>query len=513
MRDPLNLRDHYDIAVIGGGVHGAAVAWEASLTGAKVCLFEQDDFGAAVSANSLKIIHGGLRYLQHFDIKRTRAYAREQERLLSWFPHLIQPLPCVMPTYKDWRKGRWSMRAGIAWYDFLAGHRSLPSGNVFSRDKARSFVRSVWRDEMTGGALWFDAQVYNGERLVLSYVLSARASGADVVNHMRVVGIEEANGALRLDLSDQLNGSAGVIIADHVVNAGASDFGSDGERGAQPYVRAVNLVFNRPYADTAVGVQLPGAAQFAGGRLLFITPWRGRSVVGTWYFPDRPEPVITRDELTACLKDLSTAVPGEQWSEDEIGLIHVGRLPVDGDGQLLENPRVYPSKVWPQMTNIIGVKYSNARLVAQEFVARRYGKPRRERIVYGAGFTDPDQYRSDLQQRWSSVLDDETLSHLYRNYGDICDQILPADQQGAPTRIGDSAIFVQEIEHVCEHELAYTLQDVLIRRTGLGELMRPPEEIVSICAQQLAKRYNWDDARVQKERDDLHQYYQRVVDK
>jgi len=513
MRDPLSLRDHYDIAVIGGGVHGAAVAWEASLTGAKVCLFEQEDFGAGVSANSLKIIHGGLRYLQHLDIQRTRAYAREQERLLSWFPHLIQPLPCVMPTYKSWRKGRWSMRAGIGLYELLAGHRSLPSGKVFSRDKTRSLVRSVWRDEMTGGALWFDAQVYNGERLVLSYALSARASGADVLNHMRVDGIEVVNGALRLDLSDQLNGSAGSIITDHVVNAGASGYGSDDEQDAQQYVRAVNLVLNRPFADTAIGLQLPGATRFAGGRLLFITPWRGSSAVGTWYFPDRSEAVITRDELTACLHDLSAAVPGEQWSEDEIGVIHVGRLPVDGNGQLLENPRVYPSKVWPQMTNIIGVKYSNARLVAQEFITKTYGKPRRERIVYGAGSIDPGRYRSDLQQRWSSVLDDETLLHLYRNYGDICDHILPADKQGALTRIGDSSVFVQEIEHACEHELAYTLQDVLIRRTGLGELMRPQEEIVTICAQQLAKRYNWDDTRVQKERDDLHQYYQRIVDK
>ena len=513
MRDPLSLRNHYDVAVIGGGVHGAAVAWEASLTGAKVCLFEQDDFGAGVSANSLKIIHGGLRYLQHLDIKRTRAYAREQEQLLSWFPHLIQPLPCVMPTYKDWRKGRWSMRAGIGLYELLAGHRSLPSGKVFSRDKAQSFVGSVWRDEMTGGALWFDAQAYNGERLVLSYVLSARASGADVVNHMRVDGIEAVNGALRLELSDQLNGSAGAIIADHIVNAGASGFGSDDEPGAQTYVRAVNLVLNRSFANTAVGVQLPGDTQFAGGRLLFITPWRGSTVVGTWYFPDRSEPVITRGELTACLRDLSTAVPGEQWSEDEISLIHVGRLPVNSDGQLLENPRVFPSKVWPQMTNIIGVKYSNARLVAQEYIARKYGKPRRERIVYGAEFADPDRYRNDLRQRWRSALDDETLSHLYRNYGDICDRIFPADLPRAPMRIGGSSIFVEEIEHACEHELAYTLQDVLIRRTGLGELMRPPEDIVSVCARQLAKRYNWDESRVQKECDDLHQYYQRVVDK
>ena len=525
MQDRIEPRKHYDLAVIGGGVHGAAVAWEAALAGAKVALFEQQDFGSGTSANSLKIIHGGLRYLQDFDLARSRAYAREQDRLVTWFPHLVRPLPCIMPTYSGWKKGRLVMGCGIQFYEALAWPRTLPRGSLLSAADTRSKIAGAWRAGMTGGALWYDAQVYNGERLVLSYALSARSEGADVFNYISVCDLTKRDANMELRVRDQLNNSEHVVSAACVVDArGATEqvFGQDAARERprtvpqQKYTRAVNIVFKMPFIATAVGLQLSGGTAHKEDRLLFLAPWRGATLAGTWYFPDRPERVITRSELAACLSDLRSVVPGMDWSEQSIDWVHIGRLPLANDDQsLLDRPKIVPSPQWPQLIKLVGVKYSNARLVAETLVRRLFGRPRGRRLIYGGQYANWEQYRTEAMDRFGHALGHDTVDRLTMNYGSLCERILESDgavRTGEPARLDGSDILLEEVQHACEQESAYTIGDVLLRRTGLGALAPPAAETTAHCAAILARRYDWDTARVQREMQDMAAYYERIID-
>jgi len=510
----VNLHNHYDVAVIGGGVHGAAMAWEASLTGANVCLLERDDFGAETSANSLKIIHGGLRYLQHLDVVRTREYAAEQARLMSWFPHLVTPLQCVMPTYSDWRRGRTAMRIGIALYGLLSGPRCLPRGAVWSKHLASERIEGGWQEDMTGAATWYDAQVYNSERLVLSYALSARSQGADIYNHMEVTNASNRLDRVELELTDRLDNSTYGLTASYVIDAAGGTGEVIPQSVPQAYSRAVNLVFSGSGFEMAQGLRLPGSDQFGGGRLLFLVPWRGTTMTGTWYFPDRKQAVISRNELEACLDDLQMAAPELHWSETNLSMVHVGRLPltVSGD-RLLEKPVVSIDPDRPRVTRVIGVKYSNARLLAQKVVTGLFGaKALAERKCYGAEFTDWQAFKSSAQNRWASELGDSTVTRLLANYGSNLDPVMAVGPSGGlKARVADSDLLVDEIAFVCQNEHAFTVADVL-RRTGMGDRAKPEPALIEVCAHALAQRYGWDTQKISGEIVDVSKRYQRVVD-
>ena len=142
-----NIKKEYDLIIVGGGIYGATLLWEATLRGLSVILVEKNDFCSATSANSLKIIHGGLRYLQSFDLKRIRESATEQNCLLKIASHLVQPLPCIIPTYKQAKSSKLAMFAAFKLYKLICignknfGHQSTPSGVILSKEKLYTLYR------------------------------------------------------------------------------------------------------------------------------------------------------------------------------------------------------------------------------------------------------------------------------------------------------------------------------------------------------------------------------------
>ncbi|RKY80337.1 glycerol-3-phosphate dehydrogenase/oxidase, partial [candidate division KSB1 bacterium] len=125
-RNPNELTDReFDVIIVGGGIYGATIAWDAVLRGFSVALIEKDDFGGNTSSNSLKIVHGGLRYLQQLDIKRVRESVRERRIMLTIAPHLVQPLSCLMPTYGHFIKGPEVMFCGMLLNDILSADRNI----------------------------------------------------------------------------------------------------------------------------------------------------------------------------------------------------------------------------------------------------------------------------------------------------------------------------------------------------------------------------------------------------
>ena len=183
----------FDVLVIGGGIYGATITWDAVLRGLSVACIEKNDFASGTSFNSLKIIHGGLRYLQHMDIKRMRESISERRRLCTIAPHQVFPLPCVMPTYGHAVKGPEAMRVALLLNDLVGFDRNrirnkekhLPAGRVISRTELLDIVPYADQENLTGGAVWYDAHMMNSERMLLSFLHAAAERGAEVANYVR----------------------------------------------------------------------------------------------------------------------------------------------------------------------------------------------------------------------------------------------------------------------------------------------------------------------------------------
>jgi glycerol-3-phosphate dehydrogenase len=183
----------YDVIIIGGGMFGACALWEAAHRGLSACLIERGDFCEATSANHYKMVHGGIRYIQHGDLIRLRESSVERSAFLRIAPHLVTPLPILIPTFGHGMKGKEILRTGMFLYDLITADRNykitdhdrhIPPCYTMSKEEVLNLYPGVKQDKLTGAAVFNDAQMYNPARLVLSFIKSAFELGADAANYI-----------------------------------------------------------------------------------------------------------------------------------------------------------------------------------------------------------------------------------------------------------------------------------------------------------------------------------------
>jgi glycerol-3-phosphate dehydrogenase len=380
----LASREH-DLLVVGGGIYGAAAAWDAAQRGLAVALVEREDFGAGASWNSLKTIHGGMRYLQKADFRRLRASARERSILLRIAPSLVRPLPFLVPTYGHGMNGREVLAVGLALNELLTADRNrglapdrrIAAGRTVSASEALRLVPGLERRGLTGAALWSDAQAVSTERLTLAFVHAATGAGACCANHVEVVGLLRAGGRVAgAAVRDTLRGDGIEVRARMVLNAAgpwADDVLARGglERRPAPLLRARNLVLRRPpLVPFAVGAK-------TGGRFLFVVPWQGKTLLGTSYEPAESAP----SDPLAFLDEVAGAFPWAGVERGDLALVHEGLVPGRRDASgLSTRPRLHDHEAedgLPGLVSLQGVKYTTARAVAEraiDLVGRRLGR-------------------------------------------------------------------------------------------------------------------------------------------
>ncbi|HEU5304127.1 MAG TPA: FAD-dependent oxidoreductase, partial [Gemmatimonadales bacterium] len=271
-RDPTALsRTPFDLLVIGAGIHGACAAWDAALRGLTVALVDQEDFGAGTSANSLRIVHGGLRYLTRGNLAQMRESIRERSTLLRIAPGLVQPLPVLVPVYGIGLRGRLALGAALALNDLTSWGRNrdldpgrlIPPGRLVSREECLQLFPGFAVEGLTGGALWYDGQLLHPERLTLCFVQAAADLGTVAANYVRVDRLRSGNGTVQgARVTDRLTGAEFDVEARAVLVA-AGPWTSTVLAtlpGATPQLRTsparalgLNLVLGRRLADVAVG--------------------------------------------------------------------------------------------------------------------------------------------------------------------------------------------------------------------------------------------------------------------
>lgn len=185
--------NQFDLIVIGAGINGAGIARDAAMRGLKVLLLDKGDIGSGTSSWSTRLIHGGLRYLEHGELGLVRESLRERETLLRIAPHLVRPLPLLIPIYKEARRGRWLVRAGMVAYDLLSPGRSLPGHRMLSVAETLREVPELNPEGLVGAAIYYDAQVEFAERLVLENVLSAVEHGGQLITYACVEKLQETD--------------------------------------------------------------------------------------------------------------------------------------------------------------------------------------------------------------------------------------------------------------------------------------------------------------------------------
>jgi glycerol-3-phosphate dehydrogenase len=333
----------YDLIVVGGGIYGVMLAFEASARGVSVLLLERDDFGSATSFNSLKTIHGGLRHLQRLNLRQHRLFVNERRWFLQQFPDLVQPLPVLMPLYNTGLRRPGVMRMALTIDRYLSvdrnrglpADRSIPRGTIISASEVKRLYPDVETRGLGGGALWFDACMPDSHRLIIEVLRAASQADSVVLNYVSASDLITAGGRVAgVHAIDHVDGTDLEFRAPLVVNA-AGPWSRDVVRAFDRdypelfrFSIAWNVLFDREaLSDHALAV----APSHAGGQVYFLHPWKGRLLIGTGHatrdaLSKEPEP--SEAELHTFLTDINDSVPGIGLKTDDILHVFSGFLPV-----------------------------------------------------------------------------------------------------------------------------------------------------------------------------------------
>ncbi len=536
-RDVAALADReFDLVVVGAGVYGAAIAWDASLRGLSVALIDRADFGSGTSFNNLKTIHGGIRYLQHADFTRMRESVRERRNLMRIAPHLVHPLPFLVPTYRgSIIKSRTAMRVALFVNDLVSWDRNrirdrqkhLPAGKTLTRDECLELAPGIQSENLTGGVLWHDAQMHNSDRLTLSFVLSAAEEGAVVANFVEATDLlrddTRVTGVRARDVVAETKGLQ--IRGKLVVNAAGPwvDRLSSSKHRLFHFSKAMNLVTRPVVRDVAIGVvsRRPHRDRDAvidtGGRFLCLIPWRGVTLIGTAharYTGTADDVEATEEDIRDLLDDVNDAYPQAKLSREDVRLVHRGLLPmVSGtrNGSCITLVKSYQlDESVDGLLSVVGVKYTTARDVAEKAVDRALALIGETHVasrstntpVVGGNIESFDDFLRDAE----SDVPADVLRHLVYTYGSRYAELLRGDCE----RVSDaSPVLASEVRHAVREEMALDLESVVLRRTELGTAGHPGRATLEACADIVRSELGWSDDRIASELESLESFYRQ----
>ncbi|MGH7533346.1 MAG: glycerol-3-phosphate dehydrogenase/oxidase [Gemmatimonadales bacterium] len=322
--------------VIGGGIVGAAIARDAAMRGYRVALVEQGDFGAGTSSHSSRLAHGGLRYLEHGDIKLVFEALRERSILLRIAPHLVRPLPFIFPVHTGDRIGFWKLAAGMWVYDLLSLFRNVPRHRMLGKRKLLAAEPMLRERGLVGGARYFDAQL-DDARLTLATIRSAERHGAALASHVRVTALEVAGGRVGGAYIAAGSGPPELVRATVVVNATGpwcDRIRMMEDPAARPLLRLTkgsHAMVRRERIGHTAAITLTSAID---GRVMFVLPWGELSYIGTTDTDtdESPEAVrATPDDVRYLLRSANAMFPNAHLTPDDVIATWSGLRPLLAD--------------------------------------------------------------------------------------------------------------------------------------------------------------------------------------
>jgi glycerol-3-phosphate dehydrogenase len=521
---PWPLEDaEYDVVIIGGGMAGAGVARDLALRGLSVALVEKGDFASATTSQSSKLIHGGLRYLELFDFALVRESLRERETLRRLAPHLVRPLPFLVPIYRGSSRSLVKVRIGLKLYDWLAPGRDRERYRVLPAVDALSLEPTIRAADLRGAGYYFDDLLVFPERLCLENVLSACRLGARAFNYAQVAEIKRDAGRLisGVVVRDLLTGRVATLGARVVVNATGPwvdelrALGGVTERGKRILRRTKGIHCLLPRLTERAVYHSTGDE-----RMIFVIPWREFSLVGatdTDFNGDLDRLHATGAEVAYLLDEVFKVLPDPRVSVHDVVYTYAGVRPLSFEKGKRESDVSRAHKIVAEergrFLSITGTKLTCFRSLAAglgDQVARALGRPvpgRSHRVALDG--TDDEPTGAEARA-WLDVsgeaaatgLDRATLETLVTTYGrgwtrviDLAGKVAGGTERLCP----HNADVLAQLYHSIHEEMAVSLQDVLLRRTGIGTSRCQGLDCGEAIARRMGQLLGWTPRRLQAE--------------
>ena len=504
----------FDLLVVGGGITGAGVARDAARRGLRVALVEADDFAAGTSSRSSRLVHGGVRYLEHGHLGLVFEASRERRILLRTAPHLVRPLAFTWPVYRGARVPRWKLVAGLALYDALALFRNVALHRPLGPAGVQAHEPALATSGLLGGARYWDAAT-DDARLTLATALDAAAAGAVVLNHARVrtLAPRGADGLARVGVEDLLGGARPTARARVVVNA------------AGPWADAVRRLVE-PGAPDAVlgakGVHVAVPAERVGnrgavtllspldGRVMFTLPAGPCTILGTTETPAErgPDEVrATEADVTYLLRSANRFFPAARLTRADVVSAWAGIRPLaasagDGGAHTGSASREHVIERDARgLVTVSGGKLTTYRAMAAQIVDAALtllpaDGPTRAADTDTRPLPGGDLASDELAQARRAVGDDAVATRLVQAHGTRWRDVwaLVATEPALAARVVPSLPYTgAELVYAARCELACTLADLLVRRTPISyETRDAGREAARIVAPIVAPVLGWD---------------------
>ncbi|HVZ70582.1 MAG TPA: glycerol-3-phosphate dehydrogenase/oxidase [Rhizomicrobium sp.] len=510
----------FDLLIIGGGVTGACVARDAAMRGYKVALVEKGDFANATSAHNSKLIHGGLRYLRNFELGLVRESLRERRIWQRIAPHLVRPLPFLIPVHGGSRRERATLGIGLTLYDVLSFDRTwlddpaqrLPRHSWLGREKALAQEPVLDRPDFDGAFRYFDAQMYSPERLALENLLDADAHGAALANYVAASSLLIRNGKIEGASVRDMMGNAPFDIRARLtlVSTGPwSDLFLDaalGKKTAHRILRSkgIHLVVPSLSRTSALTVA-------AGGGHFFILPWRNHTILGTTdtAFTGDPDSVhVTEEDISGFLGFINKHLPAAHLKRSDVIHSYAGLRPLvdEGSGNTYGASRRselvdHKEDGVEGLYSAIGGKWTTSRDLAEKIVdtmAAKLGPARRCKTrtsrLPGGAIDRIEAFGAEQKRKHPDL---QGIDHLTRLYGTRLDAMLAEAGNRPELRqpLGITGDIGAQVLFAIREEMALTLSDVVTRRTGIGQLGRPAADVLARTADIMAGELNWSAER------------------
>jgi glycerol-3-phosphate dehydrogenase len=523
-----------DAVVIGGGVAGAGVARDLALRGASVALFEKGDFASGTSSKSSKLIHGGLRYLELMDWRLVRESLREKKTLERLAPHLVRPLPFLVPVYRGSARGLVTVRIGMWLYDLLTPGARRERYRVMTPVEALSLEPAIRADDLRGAGYYFDDLLLFPERLCLENIFSAVRHGARAYNYCQVEDVVRGRGGIDgVRVRDLLSSKVFTVEAPVIVNC------------AGPWVDRV-----RELAGVAEGTRvlrttkgihclLPRVTDRAvylstgDDRMVFVIPWREFSLVGTTDtdFDGDPDRVwATRDEVDYLLDTVVPALPDRRVSFANIAYTYAGVRPLSLDprrpaSEVSREHKVIAEGPEGRFLSVTGTKLTCFRSLAEDVgdrVMRALGRRAPSRTARRS-LDGLDEEVGKMEARVSlDVSDDmaasglsrDTLKVLLETYGRGYTRLVELARKlpdGAERLCPENPEIVAQLHQAVNDEMAVSLQDVLLRRTGIGQSHCLGLDCAESIGIRMAELLGWSTRRLDAELEAYRQHVERSL--
>lgn len=524
----------FDLAIIGGGINGAATARDAALRGLKVVLVEARDFASGTSSRSSKLIHGGLRYLEQLEFKLVHEARRERRLLLKLAPHLARPVPFLLPIYEGDPYSPLKIRLGLSIYDLLGNLGKKDRHRMLSPAEAMRRIPGLRSEGLRAGAVYFDSET-DDARLTLENIIDAADYGAVVLNYTEIRGFSVSSGGasqacevLTAEVEDKLSGRRHEIAARAWVNA------------TGPWVDQIRALL--PHFDGSKTVRLtkgthiiipPVSGPFAmfaailpGSRIFVMAPWHGYALMGTTDTDFEGDPATVRPDradIDYLLSALNRVLHTPLTVNDVVGsFAGLRALAVQPGRSPSENTREYRFHRDPGMANFItvcGGKLTTARALGEKLVdeimaqpgmlkgTSKAAHPTRGTPLAGGHTGVFDVFVNYAS--WDAVrkfdIPHPVAERIVKTYGSRWNKVLEpvlTDPSLAELLPGSPSLMAAEVDFAIRHEMATSVEDVLLRRSGLNwlaasKLREAAPRVAEICADRLG----WSPERRQAEID------------